>query len=217
MFVGRKDELQTLSRLITLSDLNFWFYMEDVEKEYPYRENEATSKKGKYILADNMFRFWYRFIFPNKRRIEIGNGLYLAEKKIFLLFSTFVGKPIFEEVTIEYMIRLSHTDAFSFFPTFYGTWWGADNEYKKATDIDILIVDDEDEKVAIFGECKWRNDFQQHKEIEKLLDKPRLFLHLKPRLYFFTKTNLSDVEKKYAKEKKIEIVTLDDYFDLCLD
>ena len=43
-----------------------------IKKEHPV--TEASSKRIIYLLDDMMFRFWYRFVFPNMSGIVSGLG-----------------------------------------------------------------------------------------------------------------------------------------------
>jgi AAA+ ATPase superfamily predicted ATPase len=43
-----------------------------VEHTVPILDDPRRSKKGRYVLKDNFFRFYFRFIFPNSSLYEIG-------------------------------------------------------------------------------------------------------------------------------------------------
>jgi AAA+ ATPase superfamily predicted ATPase len=185
--------------------------MEIIKKELPYGEKPEKSRKGQYLLADNLFRFWYSFVFKSRNIIERGNGKTYAERRIFPKLSDFIGKPTFEEIALSYLNRLNAQNKLSLLPTYYGSWWGTDNVKKEPTDIDILVVDEE-ENQAIFGECKWRNDFKIYQELTKLLDKARLFPYFKPQYYFFSKVDFSDEHQVFAVDHHICLISLDDLF-----
>jgi AAA+ ATPase superfamily predicted ATPase len=43
-----------------------------VEHSVPVLDDPRRSKKGRYVLKDNFFRFYFRFIFPNSSLYEVG-------------------------------------------------------------------------------------------------------------------------------------------------
>ena len=44
-----------------------------VDHSVPVLEDPVRSKKGRYTLRDNLFRFYFRFIFPNSSLYEVGS------------------------------------------------------------------------------------------------------------------------------------------------
>ena len=65
-----------------------------VQKETPY--GEKASRKSVYSIEDNMFRFWYRFVFENNSIIARG-AADLAYRRIEPQLSDYMGK-VFEEI-----------------------------------------------------------------------------------------------------------------------
>ncbi|MDR2572446.1 MAG: ATP-binding protein [Oscillospiraceae bacterium] len=123
-----------------------------IKKEYPH--GVKTERNSTYVLQDNMFRFWYRFIPSNITNIESGHGRKVLENHIQQGMSAYVGR-IFEDACCEYMKRINGTKALPFMFDNIGRWWGTDPGTKSQKEIDIIA--DADEK-AIFGECKWTKD-----------------------------------------------------------
>lgn len=70
-----------------------------IQKEMPY--GEKTSRKSIYSIADNMFRFWYRFVPENRSMIARG-AVDLTYKRIAPHLSDYMGK-IFEEICRQYL------------------------------------------------------------------------------------------------------------------
>ena len=70
-----------------------------VQKETPY--GEKASRKSVYSIEDNMFRFWYRFVFENNSIIARG-AADLAYKRIEPQLSDYMGK-VFEEICKQYL------------------------------------------------------------------------------------------------------------------
>jgi len=102
-------------------------------------------KRGIYEINDQFFRFWFRFVYPNRSDLEIG----LADEvfsQISPQLNTYYGKE-FERLVIE-QIRLKELPLpFSF--TEVKRWWHNDRE------IDIVVVN-QDTKDILFVECKWK-------------------------------------------------------------
>lgn len=74
-----------------------------IKKETPITEN--SPRKTIYSIADNMFRFWYRFVPSNMSIIQYGMTD-LAYRNITENLSTFMG-PIFEEICKQYLWRIN--------------------------------------------------------------------------------------------------------------
>ncbi|MGM0510905.1 MAG: ATP-binding protein [Thermoplasmatota archaeon] len=99
---------------------------------------KKNSKKGRYYLEDNFFRFWFRYIFPNKSQLETDKELLLG--KIEDTLDHYVSF-IFEDVCREY-VNIDYTGYE------VGRWWYKEDE------IDIVSLN-ERENEALFAECKW--------------------------------------------------------------
>lgn len=69
-----EDSAKCLKYIKILCDLGI------VYKETPFGEKEA-SRKTIYGISDLMFRFWYRYVFPNRTLIETGAIEAVWEKK----------------------------------------------------------------------------------------------------------------------------------------
>jgi len=67
-----------------------------VKKIYPVTKKE-NRRNSLYKLNDNFFRFWYRFVFPNRSLIEMEKVEKVVEEKIKPYFSTYMGYT-FEQV-----------------------------------------------------------------------------------------------------------------------
>jgi len=116
-----------------------------IERRIPVTEkNPESSKKGIYLLKDNYFKFWFRFIFENNEYIEQDWQEKLIEDKIKPLLDNFVGFA-YEEIALEYL----KTDP-QFSDYIFGRWWDKEEE------IDILGLDNSRNRI-IFGEVKWRD------------------------------------------------------------
>lgn len=184
-----------------------------LRKMLPFGENPLKSKKGIYEIADNTFRFWYGYVYPNTSAIELGFGETVARKKVLPFIDEFIGRSVFEFVAQQYLVRAVQSGLIPLLPTQIGKWWGNDPKEKKESDIDVVFAS---ENEVILGECKWRTSFSEMVEIKKLLDKPRLLPdYEKYHFYFFTKYPF-DLKTRDAIQaeglSEIKVVTVDDLF-----
>ena len=156
-----------------------------VQKETPY--GEKTSRKSIYTIADNMFRFWYRFVPENNSIISRG-AADLAYKRIKPHLPDYMGK-VFEEICKQYLWKLLLSGASSVKFRELGRWWGTDPSTRSQTEIDIMGEQDKD--YALFGECKWTNEKVDAEILEKLVKRSQLFHYKKIQLYLFSKSGFT--------------------------
>jgi len=116
-----------------------------VEKDVPVTEKyPEKSKQGIYSLYDKFFTFWFKYVFPNRNRLEIGKVDYVLK----LIKDTFEHhvSSIYEDVCADICKNLMKDGVLQY--TSIGKWWSKNEE------IDIVALDEET-KTAYFGECKW--------------------------------------------------------------
>ena len=137
--VKATDLTRTLKTLIDL-DL--------IEREVPVTEKDPDkSKKGLYHIKDNYIRFWFTFIYPNQSDIERGNTKYVMDK-IRKSFVRSHAAFVYEDICLE-LLSIDMQIPYHF--SKIGRYWD------KNTEIDIIAINEED-KVILFGECKyWSN------------------------------------------------------------
>jgi len=153
---------KTIKYLDTLINLNI------LHKEFPFGENPEKSRKGIYRIRDNCYRFWYRYVFMNKTVIEQGTGPSLF-KSFLPELNSYIGGP-FEDICMQYMVRMNNHMELPFVFTQSGRWWGPNAE------ID-MVFSDTNLKQFIFAECKWRNDPKDTAALESLAEKSKLLKH----------------------------------------
>ncbi|NJE62464.1 ATP-binding protein [Thermococcus sp. 21S7] len=107
-----------------------------IRKVYPAFEPE-TRRNTRYEFADNYFRFWFRFVYPDRERIErefYGDVL----ERVRQDFDHYMG-PVFEKTASDFLWK-----KFAFEKG--GRWW------RKGEEIDFVGLKDE---TAYFFEVKW--------------------------------------------------------------
>ena len=116
-----------------------------IERETPY--GEKASRKAVYSIADNMFRFWYRFV-PENVSIIARGAADLAYKRIEPHLSDYMGR-VFEEICRQYLWKLLLAGQCPVEFSSLGRWWGSDPAEKRQAEIDILA--EQDKHTALSG------------------------------------------------------------------
>ena len=176
-----------------------------VRKEQPVVG--ANRKKVRYRLADNLFRFWYRFVPRYLTPLQAGRANEVAHLIAQRHLSTYVGAS-FEGVCRQWLLR--HMDG-ALVPHLVldaGSWWGNDPALKEQAEIDIVAPCDDG--TTIFAECKWRNKPTDVDVLETLEHRSTLVPAQKRSLYVFSKTFFTDACRKRAAETGATLVSLSD-------
>ena len=132
-----------------------------IERCVPATERHPEkSKLGIYQMADPYFRFWFRFVYPNRSLLERGETSSVLHK-IMAELDQFTGLA-FEGICREYVWRLHAAGHLAFTPQAVGRWWNRQEE------IDVLAVGQSD---SLLGECKWSSKMVGENIMDDLLRK----------------------------------------------
>lgn len=127
----------------------YLFVLEDLQilhKEYPVTEkNPMKSKKGLYRLQDQYFKFWFRYVFPNKSKIEEGKVDSVLEA-IKADINSLMAEN-YELVARQVLARTK--DRIHGFDKI-GRWWERNEE------TDVVAINEKTGEI-LFGEAKWSN------------------------------------------------------------
>ena len=129
-----------------------------VRREVPITES-YKSRKGRYVIDDFYFNFWFRFVYPNADLIETGNGHALLDI-VMRDLDAYIGY-VFEEVAKQFLIELNKRGKLPFRFHKIGRWW------HKGEEIDLIALNERERK-ALFVEVKW-SDLNSAKGILKEL------------------------------------------------
>ncbi|MBS3108429.1 ATP-binding protein [Candidatus Woesearchaeota archaeon] len=169
-----------------------------IKREVPVTENPLKSRKGIYIISDNFFKFWFRFIYPNKETIENENYNVVIEN-IFKYLNDYIGHT-FEDVCKAALEEMNRSNKINF--SKINRWWYKDKE------IDIVALN-EDTKEIMFCECKWQDNVDAGKILNELKEKAKFVDwhngNRKERYAIFAKSF-----KKAIKEKDLQMFDLKD-------
>ena len=148
---------ETLGELVNFTGLSRGHisrYLDTLERldlvgyELPY----GKRKRGRYYIKDNLFNFWFRFVYPNLGDLELG----LVDEvwaKIEPKLNAYYGK-VFERLVVE-MLRQKMID---FGQRRVARWW------HKGEEIDVVA---ELEEGLLFVEVKWSE--LKRREAEKII------------------------------------------------
>lgn len=140
--------------------------MDLVVREMPFGTSPRDSKRTLYRIADPFLRFWFRFVEPNRSRLE-ARMLAPVEEDIAAGLPHHVG-GIWEELARESVPRLTLFGK-SWGPA--GRWWGAGLD-RKPIEVD-LVAESTDGRSLLVGEVKWRSDRRAAQALPALAETAR--------------------------------------------
>ena len=147
-----------------------------VQRNVPATEkNPAKSKRGRYRIADNFLRFWFRYVLPYASYIESGH----ADIALNALRTSFVDGHVsfvYEDVCREAAWALSASGDVPFALERVGRWWDDKN-----AEVDVVGIG---ESNALVGECKFWKGPVGANVLYDLQDKAA-FMNLEGRRPFF--------------------------------
>lgn len=178
-----------------------------VKKETPV--TEKIGKKTIYELADNFFRFWYRFVPANMSAIDSG--------KIQKSYANTIKKnlPDYMGLTFEHMCRdylLYYEKDLPIELNQVGQWWGTDNKNKKQVQIDIIGTPVEGDEYII-GSCKYQNEKIGLDELELIREYAQVFGKGKKYYYYiFSKGGFTEGLIQAKNRGEVKLIGLDDLY-----
>ena len=178
-----------------------------LKKEAPI--TEKTGKKTIYLIADNFFRFWYRFVPTNMSAINSARFPLIYEQAIRKKLPDYMGL-VFEGMCQEYLLR--YAPNLPIMLSEIGQWWGTDAKAKKEIQIDIVGTPVEGNEYII-GSCKYKN--------EKIgLDEFALLQHYasvfgkgsKYHYYIFSKGGFTQGLQELGSKGEVTLLTIEDIY-----
>lgn len=187
--------------LKTLIDLGI------VRKETPI--TEKPGKKTIYLLADNFFRFWYRFVPVNISAIDSGRMAKIYPHAVKQHLSDYMGLT-FEKMCQQYL--LYYADDLPIELSQIGQWWGPDTKQRKQIQIDIVGTPVEGQEYII-GSCKYRNEKIGTDELELLKESASGFgKGSRYHYYIFSKSGFTDGLLQAMERGEVTLVSLEDIY-----
>lgn len=197
------EETSVVSKYLkTLIDLGI------VKKETPV--TEKSGRKTIYMIADNFFRFWYRFVPANMSAIDSGRIAKTYPHAVKQYLPDYMGL-IFEKMCRDYL--LYYAENFPIELNEIGQWWGTDPKQKKQIQIDIVGTPVEG-KDYIIGSCKYRNEKIGVDELELIREYASVFGHGSNYHYFiFSKGGFTEGLLQAQERGEVRLITLADLFE----
>lgn len=178
-----------------------------IKKEKPI--TEKSGKKTIYMIGDNFFRFWYRFVPQNTSSISAGRIEKIYDGVIKRHFSDYMGL-VFEQMCKEYL--LCFAENLPIILSDIGQWWGTDAKEKKEVQIDIVGTPVEG-KEYIIGSCKYKNEPVGIAELELLKHYANVFgKGEKYHYYIFSKGGFTQGLEEIARKESVVLLTLQDIY-----
>jgi AAA+ ATPase superfamily predicted ATPase len=121
-----------------------------VERRTPVtlpRNERERSRSGRWHLSDSYLRFYFRFIIPNQRALEL-ELVDAVWADVHEQLRPFVGMTAFEELGREWVLARARSGQLPLAPEDVGSHWSADVQ------VDVVAINWR-EKAILLGECKW--------------------------------------------------------------
>lgn len=149
---------------------------------------EPEAKRGVYCIKDHFFSFWFRFVRPNKRQLELEleSTFWQSATEDF---NRYLGH-VFEDVCREVLVEMAKRDTLPMRLARIGSWWW------KETEIDLLGLDAKSRKVLAI-EAKWSNiDYLEAKRLlAELASKTRHIKEAKEATFGLIAKKIGEKEK----------------------
>lgn len=167
------------------------------------------------MVSDPLFAYWFRFVGRNMSILDGNISEEVTSRLAFgPAFDTYVGQQ-FETICLQWLIRNNAMGNLPFVATQFGKWWGNDPIAHEQTDIDVIAADSLD-KTILFGECKWRNSFNETEAIEKLHQRAGLVRGYQAGnawLMLFTKNPVSESTRtRYMDDERMVFVSAEELY-----
>ncbi len=175
-----------------------------LKRETPVTEKQ--SKKTIYLICDNFFRFWYRFVPQNVSAIQSGRIEAIYDIAMKQYFSNYMGL-VFEQMCREYLIR--YETNLPILLSEVGQWWGTNARTRKEVQIDIVGTPIEG-KEYIIGSCKYKNEPVGVDELELLKEYAAVFGYgTRYHYYIFSKSGFTRGLKELEEQGEVRLVSLE--------
>ncbi|MCD6360935.1 MAG: ATP-binding protein [Armatimonadetes bacterium] len=160
--------------------------------------------RGRYFIADNFLRFWYRFVLPNRSRLELGMAEEVWREDIEPHLDDYMGLA-FEQICRDYVRRFA-AEKLPVQAKEVGVFWHRDGE------IDVLSLNTDGSVYC--GECKWSRQPMDLRDLEALVRKtallPQDWREREIRYVLFCRGGFTDDLRRREDGERLILVTLED-------
>jgi AAA+ ATPase superfamily predicted ATPase len=174
----------------------------------PLNERER-SRSGRWHLSDSYLRFYFRFIIPNQRALEL-ELVDAVWADMHEQLRAFIGMTAFEELGREWVLAQARSGWLPFAPEDVGSHWSADVQ------VDVVAINWR-EKAILLGECKWGTDVVGRGLIRELVEDktPKVLAELPDRgegwtvhYAFFARAGFTEAAQAEGERRQVTLVSL---------
>lgn len=177
---------------------------------------DKSKRKVQYLIADQFFRFWYRFVPRNMMSITSGTISRSFDAAIGSYLNQYMGLS-FEEICQQYLIHYA-TDL-PIVISDIGNWWGTHPQRHEAVQLDIVATSAKADNTApgrefIIGSCKYTNSPVGEDELALIRDYASAFTDARDTCfyYIFSKSGFTSSLKDLANAGAVTLVSLEDIY-----
>ncbi len=176
--------------------LNRLVEIDVLEREVPITEpSPQKSKRGIYRLKDQFLDFWFKYIYPYRSYIEIGQTGFVIDVIKRTLRERHVSF-VYEDICREKVVRMNSEGKLPVQVTRVGKWWDGEDE------IDIVGVDEKNE-VVLLGECKYTSSRVGTELYRRLVEKAKkLNVSENPVYVFFSFKGFTEEFNRISRENE---------------
>lgn len=176
-------------------------YVQQVE---PLEPGSAGKSRAYWKILDPYFRFWFRYVFPNRSRLARGR-IRDVLKEIERDLPTFTG-PIFEDCC---RFWLGHHSALGADATEIGSWWS------RKSDVEVDVVASSKKGYSVLGSCKWWAKPVGENVLDELIEARAAIgpKAARARLVIFAKTDFTEALRERAGGENVLLLTAADLYD----
>ncbi|MEW6585872.1 MAG: ATP-binding protein [Candidatus Micrarchaeota archaeon] len=148
-----------------------------ISYEVPVTEPKKwRTRRGRFVLKDNFFRFWFRYIFRNMSYFEEEEYGYLQDA-VSEDMNSFMG-PAFEAISREFLLVMDKQKKLPFKISEIGRWWS-----RKGDEVDWVIKCQSTDTIALV-ECKWSEKADSEKILGELMAREKLVEHKRKKVVY---------------------------------
>lgn len=166
-----------------------------------------AGKKVRYLFADHMLRFWYRFVYPNLSGILFGQGEQIYEQEVQPHLKDYL-LPVFETACAEYLERLAVAGQTPFPYHHTGSWWTGGTRREPFLRIPLVALD---ESHGVLGTCHCAEEPAGIHYLNQLLQPLEPFGALQRYCCIFSVSGFTEeLQKKAAEAGNVWLIGLED-------
>lgn len=167
-----------------------------------------VSSKPYYVLCDSMLEFWFKYVSRAVSLINAGSGARYYKTSVKKQLHNFMGK-VFEKMAKDYLLKRSGTNGIPMVTDI--TDYQTSIIHKGiSTSVEIDLYASTSKKIAILGECKFKSEKFDNKDLENFLKKVKLVKAENAFLCVFSLSGFTDYVKN--NNKNILLVSIDNMY-----